>query len=270
MGMVVAWRLGTAFVAFVFAFGFALTRALSNDDPWPEIRESLFSSREISEDGSVKIFAPERVEDAALVPVRIYIAAEHIPDARRLTLIVDHNPARVAAVFQFGELYRSGGDIGDRSIEARVRLENMSRLRAVLETADGALYEASQFVAGAGGCTSSSLKDMDEAMRGLGKVRLKVDADASRANMWHGLQVQIRHPNFSGMQIDSKTNTYTPAAFVDRIEVSVGTEPLITIESGIAISEDPNFRISFAKPHPAPLTLVARDTNSRTFRAKNE
>jgi sulfur-oxidizing protein SoxY len=244
--------------------------ARAEDDPWSEIRQNLFASREIVADGSVKIFAPKRAEDAALVPVRVYIGAERVLAARRLTLVVDHNPAPVAAVFHFGDLYRTGGDVGDRSIEARVRLENMSRVRAILETADGALYEASQFVAGAGGCTSTSLKDMDEAMRGLGKIRLNVESDPTRGNMWHEVQVQIRHPNFSGMQIDTKTNTYTPAEFVDRIEVAIGKEHLVTIESGIAISEDPNFRLAFAKQDPPTLTLVARDTTSRTFRAQSQ
>ncbi|HEX2841859.1 quinoprotein dehydrogenase-associated SoxYZ-like carrier [Hyphomicrobium sp.] len=263
-------RIVAASFAFCAVIGFVPADARAEEDPWSEIRQSLFASRKIVEDSSVKIFAPKRAEDAALVPVRVFIGAERVLNARRLFLVVDQNPAPVAAVFHFGDLYRTGGDVGDRSLEARVRLENMSRVRAVLETADGALYEASQFVAGAGGCTSSSLKDMDEAMRGLGKIRLMVEADPTRGNLWHEAQVQIRHPNFSGMQIDTKTNTYTPAEFVDRIEVAVGTEHLVTIESGIAISEDPNFRLAFAKQDPPALTLVARDTKSRKFRAQSQ
>ena len=127
-----------------------------------------------------------------------------------------------------------------------------------LELEDGTLYVASQFVAGAGGCTSTSLKDMDEAMRGLGKIRLKVETDLTRGGLWHELQVRIRHPNFSGMQIDTRTNAYTPAKFIDMIDVDVGTKRLLSIESGIAISEDPNFRLTFAKPEPASVTIVAR------------
>lgn len=269
VSMMAVPRVCLALAVLVFAV-LAARPAVSDDDPWAEIRESLFASRPIVDDGSVKLFAPKRAEDAALVPVRLFISAERVAAARRLTLIVDHNPAPVAAVFRFGDLYRNGGDIGDRSIEARVRLESMSRVRAVLETADGTLYEASQFVAGAGGCTSTSLKDMDEAMLGLGKVRLKVEGDATRGGLWRELQLQIRHPNFSGMQIDTKTNNFTPAEFVDRIEIAAGGEPLVTIESGIAISEDPNFRLVFATQNPSPLTVVAQDTSRRTFRAKSE
>lgn len=246
----------------------SLADADAGGEPWDEIRATLFPDRPIAEDGTVKIFAPKRTEDAALVPVRIFLAPERAARARTLTLVVDHNPAPVAAVFRFGDLYRAGGDVGERSIEARVRLESMSRVRAVLETDDGALYEASQFVAGAGGCTSTSLKDMDEALRGLGKVRVKVDGDATRGEVWRELQVQIRHPNFSGMQIDTKTNAYTPAEFVERIDVDIGTHRLVSIESGIAISEDPNFRLTFAQGTPDVVRLVARDTKARVFRAE--
>lgn len=243
--------------------------AVAEPEAWDEIRASLYGDRTTVDDGSLKLFAPKRAEDAALVPVRVFLASERIAEAKTLTLVVDHNPAPVAAVFHFGALYRGGGDIGDRSVETRVRLDSMSRIRAVLETEDGRLYEASQFVTGAGGCTSTSLKDTDEAMRGLGQSRIRVEADATRGNLWRELQLQIRHPNFSGMQIDTRTNRYTPAEFVDRIDVNVSGEPLVRIESGIAISEDPNYRLSFAKSDPAVATLAASDTERRRFEAES-
>jgi sulfur-oxidizing protein SoxY len=259
-------RTFVSILAVIVANGpLATSGAWADEDPWREIRQSLFGSRTVSDDGSVKLFAPKRAEDAALVPVRVFIAAERIPSAQRLTLVVDQNPAPVAAVFHFGALYRDGGDIGDRSLEVRIRLESMSNVRAVLETTDGLLYEASQFVAGAGGCTSTSLKDADEALRGLGRVRIKTESDATRGDLWRELQLQIRHPNFSGMQIDTKTNAFTPAEFVDRIVIDIGGERLVSVESGIAISEDPNFRLTFADPRPAAVKLMASDTAGRQF-----
>jgi sulfur-oxidizing protein SoxY len=250
--------------AAVIGPGFSNTAARAEDEPWLEIRQSLFGDRSIADDGSVKIFAPKRAEDAAIVPVRVYIGGDRIPKARALTLLVDHNPAPVAAVFHFGDLYRAG-NIGDRSLEVRLRLENMSRVRAVLETVDGELIEASQFVAGAGGCTSTSLKNMDEALRGIGRVKLRVEDDATRGDLWRELQVQIRHPNFSGMQIDTATNAFTPAEFVDRVTINIGAERLVTVDSGIAISEDPNFRLTFANAKPADIKLMASDTAGRKF-----
>lgn len=242
--------------------------AEASDSAWDDIRAGLFQNRAIANDGAaVKLFAPRRAEDAALVPIRIFISGEHVPEARALTLIVDQNPAPVAATFRFGDLYRAGGDIGDRTIETRVRLESMSRVRAILELADGRLYEASQFVSGAGGCTSASLKDMDEAMSGLGRMRVRVDGDATRGEAWSELQIHIRHPNFSGMQIDTRTNAFAPALFVQEIDVDVGDGRLVEIESGIAISEDPHFKMSYASPGRTAVNLLVRDSEGREFRA---
>ncbi|MBN8913262.1 MAG: quinoprotein dehydrogenase-associated SoxYZ-like carrier [Rhizobiales bacterium] len=245
--------------------------ARAEEGAWKDLRADLFQAREIVEDGrAVKLFGPRSAEDAALVPVTIYIAADLVSQARQLTLVIDENPAPVAAVLRFADAYRNGGDVGDRTIEARIRLETMTRVRAILETGDGTLYAASQFIAGSGGCTSTALKDMDEAMAGIGRTRLRVADDATRSPLWREVQVQIRHPNFSGLQIDTRTNRYTPAVFVDRIHLEVGQQPLVSIESGIAISEDPFFRLSFAGGDRAAVSLVAHDTDGRTFRSRAE
>jgi sulfur-oxidizing protein SoxY len=264
---VAIWR--AAAVALMILLASVVGRA--DAEAWGQIRSSLFQTRKIVNDGrSVKIFAPKRAEDAAVVPITIYIAGDLVSSARQLTLIVDENPAPIAAVFRFGDLYRAGGNVGDRTIETRIRLDAMSAVRAVLETEDGTLYEGSQFVAGAGGCTSTSLKDVEQALAELGRTKLKVDTDSTRGPAWTELQIQIRHPNFSGMQIDTKTNTYTPAHFVERIDVDVGAEPLVNIESGIAISEDPNFRLSFARQRGDPVKLTARDTEGLVFQSQSE
>lgn len=267
-----AWYLSSAALVVLFTI-LATHAARADDSAWAGIRAGLFQDRLIESDGeAVKLFAPRRADDAALVPIRMFVAGDLVASARTLTLIVDENPAPVAAVFRFGEAYRgdSGGDIGDRAIETRVRLENMSNVRAILETEDGRLFEASQFVAAAGGCTSASLKDMDEALAGLGKTRLRVGGDATRGDAWSELVINIRHPNFSGMQIDTRTNAFAPAHFVEHVDVRIGEAELVSIESGIAISEDPHFRLSFASRERTGLSLVARDTEGGVFRATGE
>lgn len=254
------------FVVLTAGMLFSLTPAWAGSgEPWATIRESLFEKRELIADQSVKLFAPKRAEDASLVPIRVYISGERIAHAQRLILVVDNNPAPVAAEIRFGDLYRKG-DIGDRSIKTRIRLESMSKVRAILELNDGSLFEASQFVAGSGGCTTTALKDSEAAKRGLGKLRVNIAEEPTRGDLWHELQLQIRHPNFSGMQIDPSTNAHVPAEFVESIDVRIGQQHLVTIESGVAISENPNFRLSFAKEQPQQATVIARDTSKRTFR----
>ncbi|MDH4981034.1 quinoprotein dehydrogenase-associated SoxYZ-like carrier [Hyphomicrobium sp. D-2] len=252
------------------AFLASFSAALADDSAWSSIRKELFADRAISEDsGMVRVVAPKRAEDAAVVPITVYISGQIANRAKRLSLIIDENPAPLAAAINFDTAYREGGDIGDRTIEARVRLNDMSAVRAVLETDDGTLHAASQYVTGAGGCTSTTLKDMDEAMASLGKTRLHVYDDATRGEAWRDLQTQIRHPNFSGMQIDIKTNTYLPAHFVERVDLTVGDRPFAQIESGMSVSENPSFRISFARHGRFPVKAVVRDTNGNLFDASS-
>src|SRR5947208_13898790 len=75
------------------------------EDPWPELADNVFKGRAL-EDGSglITLDLPSRAEDAALVPLT---ARPTLPpgDARQLkalTLIVDANPAPVAATFTVG------------------------------------------------------------------------------------------------------------------------------------------------------------------------
>lgn len=243
--------------------------AWAESDAWSDIRQALFQGRAGVDDGrSVRIIAPSRAEDAALVPIVIYVAAELAPHAKELTLIIDQNPSPVVAVFHFGDAYRLGSDVGDRTIETRVRLDSMSPVRVVLETANGQLYTASQFVAGAGGCSSSSVKDLDEAMASIGRMRLHIADDPTRGKNWHELRLQIRHPNFSGMQIDAKTNSYFPARFVENVAIDIDGAPLLTVDGGMSIAEHPSFRISFAKSGPFEIAATVRDTAGSVFRAQ--
>lgn len=255
------------FLACLFALFLACLTQARAETAWDAIRKDLLQNRRIVDGGeAIRIVAPKRAEDASIVPVTIYISGGLAARATRLTLVIDENPAPIAAVFKFGNGYREG-NVGDRLIETRVRLNDMSAIRAVLETGDEAdkAYVASQFVAGAGGCTSTSLKDMDEALASLGKTRLRVDRDATRGPAWREALLQVRHPNFSGMQVDTKTNAYLPAHFVERIELSVADQPLVSIESGMSIAENPSFRFSFADSAGGPVKVVVRDTKGGLF-----
>lgn len=237
-------------------------------EAWRQIRSTLFAGRTVTETETlIKVVAPKTADDAAVVPVSIAIAADAVRRTRAVTFVVDNNPAPVVAKISFGDAYRGGADIGDRTIELRFRLDQLSPVRAILELDDGSLHMASRFVAGSGGCSSTSVKDVDQALVNLGKTRLKIAVDRTRGEGWREMQAQIRHPNFSGMQIDAKTNGYTPAHFVDLIKIDLGPDRLVTLETGIAISEDPNLRLSFASNSNEPLTMTVRDTNGKVFQA---
>ncbi len=240
----------------------------AGDDPWPDIRKSVFNDRPVVEDpAAVQIFAPNQADDAAVVPITINIPAAMAPTVKSLTIIVDRNPAPVAATFAFGDGYRRGADVGERTIATRLRVDAFSRVRAILETTDGALHMASKFVIGSGGCSAPASKDPEVALAQMGRTQLIVRQDEASGSHWREARVMIRHPNFTGMQMNKKTGDYTPARFVNSIEVKQGDAVLWLMEGGISISEDPNIRFTFATESAADLEFTATDTAGAKFKA---
>lgn len=241
------------------------------EDLWPGLREEVFGARAIAEnDGAVTLFAPERAEDAALVPLSIRIPGNVAPNAVALTVLIDNNPAPVAATFTFGDGFRQGADIGERQLATRVRLDSFSQIRAVLETADGKLHMSSKFVSGAGGCSATPSKDHEAAMAGLGQIDIRSKAEPARGDAFRETQVMIRHPNFTGLQIDPISRGYVPAHFVNELDVTRGGKRLFRMEGGISISENPHFRISYAGAPGEVIEVTAKDTEGASFSRRSE
>jgi len=231
------------------------------DDPWPGIRKDLYAARDISEgDGAIELTAPVRADDAAVVPITMRIPASVAATAKTLTLVIDKNPMPVAATFTFGPAAGSG----ERMIDTRIRVDMYSNVRAVLETTDGKLHMATKYVKAAGGCSAPALKDQEQALAELGKMKLRLH-EANQTPMMQEAQVMIRHPNYSGMQMNQLTGLYIPAKFIDSMEVKRGSDTVFTMTGGISLSENPNIRFTYAGGTDNDLSVVAKDTTGATF-----
>lgn len=229
----------------------------ARETTWASIAPDIFPDKVIgAADGLVALSAPTRAEDAALVPLTIALT---LPpgDARSfkaVTVVVDENPSPVVARFTFGAGQK------DFSLSLRARVNSYSFVRAVVETDDGALHMTKAFVKAAGGCSAPATKDTADSIAHLGDIRFRSFADSGRKEA----QVQIRHPNFSGLQMDEQSRGYTPAWFVREVEISQGGHLLLGMEGGISISEDPTFRFSYT-PSPEPVTVRGADTEGKVF-----
>lgn len=234
---------------------------------WPGLREEIFGAREIVEnDGTMTLYAPENAEDAAIVPISVRFPSQTSRTIVAMTLIVERNPAPVAATFKFGDAFRNGQDVGERQLATRIRVDSFSRVRAVVETSDGKLHMATRFVAGAGGCSATPSKDMDAALAGLGKMNIKTMMEPVRGPDWRETQVMIKHPNFTGLQMDPVSRGYVPARFVNDLEIKSGGTLLLRMEGGISISENPNLRFSYGTAASGDaIEVTARDTEGATF-----
>lgn len=233
---------------------------------WDALKEDVFGDAQLL-DGThlLSIDAPYRAHDAATVPVTLVETAEAASvDFVRLTLVVDENPAPVVAEFTFGDL------MGEIDLESRVRVDMYSNVRAIGETADGEFYMVGRFVKASGGCSAPAMKDMANALDGLGKMKLRMFEHASvdkplQSGMRREAQVMMRHPNYSGLQMNQLTQLFIPPHFVDEMSVYQGEELLFTMEGGISISEDPSFRFKYLENGVGSLTVKAGDTESNVF-----
>lgn len=243
----------------------------TKDTTWAVLVDNVFDGREMLDDGLVSLEAPYRAEDAAMVPMTIRTSLPPGDPRRveRITLVIDENPAPVAATFDLGP------QAGVTAISTRVRVNTYTPVHAVAELSDGSLHVAEVFVKASGGCAAPMAKDPEEAMANLGRMKLRRFAaqpsgPAAGADERAEAQVLIRHPNNSGLQMDQLTRFYIPAYFVRDLTVSQGDDIIFKMEGGISISEDPSFRFDY-RPTGAPIRVEAIDTDenvfSRTFAA---
>jgi sulfur-oxidizing protein SoxY len=248
------------FGAVLFAALLAAPAGAENaPDPWPGLVTDIFQGREMATgDATIALEAPNRAEDAAIVPMTL-----RFPNSGAITsatLVIDQNPMPMAARFTFGD--KAGVDF----IETRVRVNSYSNVHAVAETRDGKLHSQAKFVKASGGCSAPAGKDPDEARANMGKMKYRElkSAVAGRREA----QIMIRHPNNSGLQMDPITRTYTPAHFIDALEVWQGDALVFRMEGGISLSEDPNFRFAYAPNGAATLRVVAHDNRGGEFKGE--
>jgi sulfur-oxidizing protein SoxY len=241
--------------------------AVSQDQPseetWNGIKGDIFKDRPILDgSGLVVLDAPRRAEDAALVPIgmRVNLAPDDKRTLQSLTLVIDENPAPVAGTFTIGP--RSGVT----SISARVRVNSYSYVRLVAELSDGKLYGVKTFVKASGGCSAPAASNADATKSMLGQMKFRTFRAADSA--MPEAQIMLRHPQNSGLQMDQVTRLYIPPFFIENLKIWQGDELMVTMDGGIAISEDPNIRFNY-KPNGAPdFRVEAVDTDKHIFKSE--
>jgi sulfur-oxidizing protein SoxY len=245
---VLAWAAPTALRAEI--------NTPDNEDSWKSLQKEFFGDRAIGAgEGYIVLDAPPRAEDAALVPIDLTFPARTDDPVKAVTLIVDENPTPLVMTLRRGRI-----DAGDFRFSTRIRVNSYSYVRAIAETESGALHMAKSFVKAAGGCSAPAGKDPEEAKLNAGKMRFRSFAATGRDEA----QVQIRHPNYSGMQMDQETRLYTPAWYVTAVTVSQGDDLLFATENGISLSEDPTFRFTY-RGVTAPVRVEAKDSRGANF-----
>jgi sulfur-oxidizing protein SoxY len=259
-------RLLSFFGLFAAAFAIPMSPSGADEpyDPWPGLVQDLFSNRPMN-DGSnvIGIAMPYRAEDAAIVPVTLEskLAPDDGRRIVRITLVIDQNPAPMAAKFELGPEARVS------EISTRVRVNNYTNVHAVAELSDGKLYMVKTFVKASGGCSAPAAKNAEEAESHIGQMKYRQFSanDQGPSNGKREAQVMVGHPNNSGLQMDQITHLYVPAFFVDELRLWQDNSLVLSMEGGISISEDPNVRFTYVSNGAKVFRAEAKDTSGHVF-----
>jgi sulfur-oxidizing protein SoxY len=256
--------IGGVLLALQFAPGLAPAATPEPYDPWPGLVQDIFDNHAM-EDGSsvIAIEMPYRAEDAAIVPVtlRTILPASDVRRVVAITLVIDQNPAPMAARFELGQ------DSSVSQISTRVRVNNYTDVHAIAELSDGKLYVAKTYVKASGGCSAPAAKNADEAKGKLGQMRFRqfIKSGDGPASGAREAQVMIGHPNNSGLQMDQVTQLYVPAFFVNELRVLQDDSMILKMVGGISISEDPNIRFTYVPNGAKRVRVEAKDTEGHIF-----
>lgn len=237
--------------------GAVVSNPLQPSPIWDDMRLSVIGTDNEPpvDPGVLLLDAPSRADNPALVPVHI-TQPPGAPAITALSVVIDGNPAPVAAEFTFGAA------LMPLDFEIRVRVDSYSDLRAIATLADGRKVMAGRFVKASGGCAAPAGKSMAETRQSMGEMRFRqTDAEGSGRKIG---SLMIRHPNFSGLQRDQVTLLTIPAEFIQTLVVRQGEADLFTMDAGISISEDPVFRFAY-EAGEGPVTVHAADTDGRVW-----
>jgi len=242
----------------------APAKAQPSEETWNSIRDDIFKGRPILDGaGIVALDAPHRAEDAAIVPItmKVDLPADDKRTLRKLTLVIDENPAPVAGTFTVGAAS------GITKISTRVRVNTYSYVRAVAELSDGQLYGVKSYVKASGGCSAPAASNADAARSTLGQMKFRAFPPTAVGALPEA-QIMLRHPQNSGLQMDQVTLLYVPPFFIETLEVWQGDDLVLTLDGGIAISEDPNLRFDYRPNGSENFRVKGFDTSKNVFKGE--
>jgi sulfur-oxidizing protein SoxY len=219
---------------------------------WEYLRPTFYGDRDfgVTDEAFMSLSGPGNTPDPAATPVTLRFGPAAQGKIKRVRLIIDNNPSPLAATFDLE------GGVPISEIDLRIRVDRYTSVRAIAETADGNLEMRSVWIKASGGC---SAPPSAAAAGVLGEIRLRPSADAK------SIQVNIRHPNNSGFQIDPRTGDPIPPHYVAHFRMNSGGHLLLEADTGISISENPAFRIVTSNPLQTPVSIDAVDSKQAHF-----
>jgi sulfur-oxidizing protein SoxY len=269
MGIIKQWRetmFSRIFNLFIItlalmSFGLTTYAATPQEPLWPTLKVAYFGDKTIREDASdlLVIEAPKRAEDAAIVPITVKSLVPQSAEKyiKNIHIVIDNNPEPYSANFHLSP------KLGLIDISTRMRVDQYTFVRAIAEMNDGSLHMVSRFVKASGGCSAPAGKDAAAALARLGKMQIRMRTPTVGEPVQ--AQVIISHPNYNGLQFDQASRRYITAHYVKNINISYNDKPLVSVDTGISVSEDPSIRFTFTPTEKGSLKAEATDSEKQVF-----
>lgn len=239
------------------------TAALASET-WPGIHAEAFGGRMMQAGrGVVKLTAPYRPDDVRSVPLEAEIKLPGKRTIKAVSFVVDMNPSPVAAVFRMGE------GRSEAHLATRIRLDQQSDVRVIVEANDGTLYMSEQLIKFAGGqasCSAPPVGDPAEIAANMGKMDFATVGDKpSGSHQVAHARYDLNHPNHTGMVLDPVTLLYIPLLMVDRIEARQGDDLVFEMTGSITLAQNPAVEFDFLTNGAAEMNIIARDTSGAVW-----
>jgi sulfur-oxidizing protein SoxY len=231
--------------------------AAARSSRWQALQQALFPGHSLQDGtGIVKLDAPPRALDAALVPIGI-----DLTDAKPIKsvyLVIDGNPSPLAAHFTFGP------QADPHTLKLRVRVDQYTDVHAIAESQDGKLFVATKFVKASGGCSAPAGPDDNAALADIGRMKLHLIGNFGAGKPEQAV-LMVRHPNFNGMQMNPISRYYTPPRFIRTIDATYEGNSIFHLDSDISMSTDPVITFGFVPKAKGQMKIVVRDSKDVTF-----
>lgn len=253
------------------------TPALADGEAWENIRKGLYGEQFLlSGAGVIAIDAPYRTPIDARADLAAHVVAPDDTGIAEVAVILDENPMPVSAVFRFEEA------VPRFFFDITMRVNGPTPMHVVARTTDGRHFVAETFVktTGQGACAAPPGTDPELALKTLGEMQIELagqimvgtgaalDPLALNARM-NKLDVDLDHPQHSGMQMDQITLLFTPMRYIETLDIDLDGAGFVEMTGSISLSENP--RVGLSVPRSAQsvdVTMTDTDGTVSTARKK--
>ncbi|SMC39196.1 quinoprotein dehydrogenase-associated SoxYZ-like carrier [Novosphingobium sp. B1] len=217
---------------------------------WEHHGAGLFGKDPVSFDPRVIVRIPQIAENQRVFPVTI--DARALPQVKRIVLLIDLNPIPIAI-----DYVPTGAE---PFIATRIKLDQRTPVRAVVQTMDGSWHVAGSWVdAAGGGCSAPPVSRVKgDWAEHLGEVR---------GQAWHEsagetrLRMTFRHPMDTGLVENIPPYNIEHLTLHDATGQSLGK-----MEVFGSVAEDPAFTVLVKTA--GPVSFEARDSAGLRFAGK--